>query len=365
VSKTDVSCCRIRGFLIHKTRGPRYSLGTLLGFFQSRRSAPAFRQRTEKPIKTAANYRVFLMKRRCYGFSRGRNMSNRQHESKTTPPTASPAGRQQWVKTPDGVDISVREWGNPAGRPILFVHGLAQAHLCFAPQFESALAERFRLIAYDLRGHGESAKPLDASYYKEGRRWADELAAVIAGAGLDRPVLLGWSLGGRVIRQYLIHHGDRAISGLHFVSSRPFEDPSVLANASRNDITNRPEGLAQIIASNIAFLRACFHRQPSEYDFAVALAYNMIVPQPVREAISGWSTSVEETRAALNAVTVPTLVSHGMNDALILPKAAEMTAAAVRGARISIYDDCGHSPFVEHTERFNRELGEFVASIQV
>jgi non-heme chloroperoxidase len=289
-------------------------------------------------------------------------MSNRPHESKTTPPTTS--AQQTWVRTPDGVDISVREWGNPAGRPILFVHGLAQAHLSFSRQFDSALTERYRLVAYDLRGHGESAKPLDPSYYREGHRWADELATVIEGVNLDRPVLLGWSLGGRVLRQYLIHNGDRNISGLHFVSSRPFEDPSVLATVSRNDIANRPEGLAQILASNIVFLRACFHRQPDDDDFNVALAYNMLTPQTVREAISSWSTSVEETRAALEAVTVPTLIAHGRNDALILPKAAEMTAAAIRGSHVSWYEECGHSPFFEHAERFNRELADFVAAIK-
>lgn len=290
-------------------------------------------------------------------------MSSRQHESKTAAPNASPSARQSWVRTPDGVDISVREWGKLGARTVLFVHGLAQAHLCFAPQLESDLAERFHLVAYDLRGHGESEKPLDPSFYREGHRWADELAAVIDELKLDKPVLLGWSLGGRVLRQYLIHYGDRAISGLHFVSSRPFEDPSVLATVSRNDIANRPDGLADVISSNIRFLRACFHRQPSDDDFNVALAYNMIMPQAVREAISGWSTSLDETRIALGAVTVPTLVSHGMNDALILPKAAEMTVAAIRGARLSIYEDCGHSPFAEHTERFNRELADFVAAI--
>jgi pimeloyl-ACP methyl ester carboxylesterase len=41
-----------------------------------------------------------------------------------------------------------------------------------------------------------------------------------------------------------------------------------------------------------------------------------------------------------------------------------MTAAAIRGSRLSWYEDCGHSPFIEHTERFNRELEEFVSSVQ-
>lgn len=290
-------------------------------------------------------------------------MPNLEQASRKAP-SRWPSHRQRWVRTPDGVDISAREWGNPQGWPILFIHGLAQSHLSFLPQFASRLADRHRLLAYDLRGHGESAKPLDPSFYNEGRRWADELEAVIDGLAVTKPILVGWSLGGRVLRQYLIHHGDRRISGLHFVSTRPFEDPLVLAPASRADLTGRPDTLAERIDAHIAFLRACFLHQPPEDDFAVALAYNVIVPQAIREAISSWSTGIEETRAALTKVAVPTLIAHGRDDALILPRAAEMTAAAIKGARISWYDDCGHSPFFEYPERFNRELDEFATAIQ-
>jgi pimeloyl-ACP methyl ester carboxylesterase len=257
----------------------------------------------------------------------------------------------------------VREWGNARGRAIVFVHGLAQSHLSFLPQFSSGLLQRHRLVAYDLRGHGESGKPLDPAFYRESHRWADELKSVIDCVGLDRPVLVGWSLGGRVLRQYLMHHGDAAIGGLHFVSCRPFEDPAVIAPASQADIEGRPDTLARRIDAHIAFLRACFHRPLSDDDFAVAVAYNAICPQEIREAISGWSTSLTDTRAALAKVRVPTLIAHGRDDALILPAAAEMTAAAIAGSRISWYDDCGHSPFVEHADRFNRELDAFVSSI--
>ncbi len=278
-------------------------------------------------------------------------------------PSRWPAQRRSRVRTPDGVDIAVHEWGPRDARPILFVHGLAQSHLSFLPQFASDLSQRHRLVAYDLRGHGDSDQPPDPAFYRDGRRWADELAAVIDASALERPVLVGWSLGGRVIRQYLLHHGDDRLRGLHFVSTRPFEDPAVLAPASRADLAGRPETLAQRIDAHIAFLRACFHRPPAEADFAVALAYNVVVPQAIREAISGWSTPLADTRDALARVRVPTLVCHGRNDALILPAAAAMTAAAIRGARVSWYEDCGHSPFVEHAPRFNRELDEFATAI--
>ncbi|MEO8136297.1 MAG: alpha/beta fold hydrolase, partial [Betaproteobacteria bacterium] len=168
------------------------------------------------------------------------NLQQASHEG----PNRWPSHRQSWVTTPDGVEISVREWGNPDGWTILFVHGLAQSHLSFLPQFASRLGDRYRLLAYDLRGHGESAKPLDPSFYNDGRRWADELAAVIDGMAAAMPILVGWSLGGRVLRQYLVHSGDSRISGLHFVSARPFEDPAVLATASRANIAGHPDTLA-------------------------------------------------------------------------------------------------------------------------
>src|SRR6185503_7988495 len=155
-----------------------------------------------------------------------------------------PSRAHAWVKTPDGVAISVREWGRADGWPIVFVHGLAQAHLSFLPQFASGLAARHRLVAYDLRGHGESAKPADPVYYQQGRRWADELAAVIDGLALDKPIVVGWSLGGRVLRQYLIHHGDAKLGGVHIVSARPFEAPSVLAAASRAENAGHSDSLA-------------------------------------------------------------------------------------------------------------------------
>jgi pimeloyl-ACP methyl ester carboxylesterase len=63
-------------------------------------------------------------------------------------------------------------------------------------------------------------------------------------------------------------------------------------------------------------------------------------------------------------VTVPTLITHGRLDRLILPAAAEMTAAQIPHATLSWYDRCGHSPFHEDALRFNRELAAFAAGLR-
>ena len=95
-----------------------------------------------------------------------------------------------------------------AGRPpILFIHGWSQNHLCWVKQYESALADEFRLVAYDLRGHGMSEAPLEPEHYTDGRLWADDVAAIIDQLGLDRPVLVGWSYGGFVICDYVRAYG--------------------------------------------------------------------------------------------------------------------------------------------------------------
>jgi non-heme chloroperoxidase len=267
------------------------------------------------------------------------------------------------VMTPDGVGVSVGEWGNPAGPEILLVHGQAQSVLSFKRQTSSALARDFRIVAYDLRGHGASDKPGDPVFYQDGKRWADEVHAVITAKRLRKPVVVGWSLGGRVLRQYLMSHGDGALSGINFLSTRPIEDPSISGPASKAYAASTSRELAGRIAACVAFLRACYEKPPTEEDFVEAVAFNFTMPFWVRDALAGWATDPQAVRAAFARVRVPTLVTHGRRDRLILPQAAEMTAAAIKGATVSFYDDCGHAPFYEDAERYNRELAAFVSRV--
>ena len=271
------------------------------------------------------------------------------------------AGNPTRVRAADGTRLAVYEWGNAAGPEILLVHGFAQSHLCFAPQFHSALAERCRLVAYDLRGHGASDQPLEAASYQGSRVWADDLAAVLAAKRLSRPVLVGWSMGGRVIRQYLMTYGDAHLAGINFVASQVIEDPRCRGPGAPKP-PPQDQTLAAEIEAAIAFLDGCYGRKPSEADFRRALAYNMRVPAAVRRAISGWSTDAVATVAALHRVRVPVLITHGRQDAVVLPAAAEMSLAALSQARLSWFDGCGHSPFCEDAPRFNDELLEFVQS---
>src|SRR5258708_34162750 len=89
-----------------------------------------------------------------------------------------------------GTQLYVEESGNPSGQPILFLHGFSQSRLAWRKQMQSDLANDFRLISMDLRGHGNSDKPQDA--YTDSRCWADDVNATISTLRLERPVLTGW-----------------------------------------------------------------------------------------------------------------------------------------------------------------------------
>lgn len=132
--------------------------------------------------------------------------------------TALFAAEKNYIVTaPDGVRIAVQESGNPGGLPIIFIHGLLGSHLNWEKQLNDPQLQRFRLITFDLRGHGLSDKPQQSQAYSDGKRWAEDLRAVIEQSHARNPLLVGWSLGGAVMTNYLAAFGDQQISGAIYV----------------------------------------------------------------------------------------------------------------------------------------------------
>ena len=265
------------------------------------------------------------------------------------------------VKTPDGLTISAQDWGNPNGPEILFIHGFSQSSLSWIKQVTSDLAKEFHMVTYDLRGHGNSDKPFEPERYKDSKAWGDEVQAVMDATGLKRPVLVGWSYGGRVMADYLKTHGTAKLAGLNYVDAGQKADPSFFGPNLKNLPPMASDDLATNIAATRAFLRDCFSKQPSQDEFEMMLSFNMMVPPKVRLGLSNRPLEVDDL---LKSLKLPVLVTHGSEDKNSNLIAAEYTAKMIPGAKLSVYQGIGHSPFFEDAPRFNAELAAFVRSAQ-
>lgn len=262
------------------------------------------------------------------------------------------------ITAPDGLHLAAYEAGNPSGPEILFIHGFSQCAECWQRQvYDPALRDGFRLAAFDLRGHGASDKPLDPTRYAEDRLFADDVAAVIDGLGLRRPVLVAWSYAGRIVGDYLERHGSARIAGINYVCARTNNQPEFNGPGNRFLIDMTGDDPAAERAATRAFVRACFAAIPEPELLEKIVADNMLVPAAVRRA---HLTRPPSDGAILSRIDVPALVSQGMEDQLVLPGLGELTAALISGAKLSRYDGIGHTPFIEDAARFNRELAAFV-----
>jgi non-heme chloroperoxidase len=263
------------------------------------------------------------------------------------------------VKTPDGLTISAQEWGNPQGPEILLVHGFAQSHMSWMRQVDGDLAKEFRIITYDLRGHGNSDKPDEKARYHDNKAWADEVKAVMDAAGLKRPVLVGWSYAGRVISDYVTTHGADKLAGINFVGASIKFFPEFVGENLKNQAPMMSEDLATSIAATRAFVHGCFEKQPTADDFETMLSFNMMVPPMVRSHLGGRPLDATEVMSKLK---IPVLVTHGDKDRNSKLGTAEYTAKTIPGAKLSVYQGIGHAPFYEEAARFNTELAAFVRS---
>nr|WP_254617210.1 alpha/beta hydrolase [Burkholderia metallica] len=264
------------------------------------------------------------------------------------------------VTSTDGVKLAVQESGDPDGVPVILIHGLLGSRLNWDAQVRSPELRGFRIITYDLRGHGLSDKPLGTQPYRDGTRWGDDLAAVIEGAHARKPVVVGWSLGGVVISNYLAKYGDREIAGAVYVDGvvelapgQIVDHPDVYRDMNAQDLKTHLDG-------ERTFVGLCFNHRPDAATFERLLANAAMASWDMQKAIPTMSVFAA---AGLGNAHVPLLFVYGGSDALV-DTHATLARAAELNPRIAskVYAESGHAPFIEEAERFNRDLAAFVLS---
>lgn len=260
----------------------------------------------------------------------------------------------------DGVELFVRDGGNEDGPPILLLHGWSQHHLCWSKQFDGPLAKEFRLVAPDLRGHGASDKHDDPEFYVHSKSWADDVNALIETCELERPLVVGWSMGGRIAMDYIHHYGVEDIAGLALVGSsvRAPSDPEIIAKR-RPDVV--AEGMYSqdqrvALAATIAFVKGCFSSPLSKMDLATMVGFNMLVPPHIRHAAR---LREQDYEPDFSAITCPVSLHWGEAEKLVFRSMIDETLAAIPHATLTAYPGTGHAPFWERAEDFDTHLSEF------
>ena len=127
--------------------------------------------------------------------------------------------RSFYVTGAGGVPLATTDTGSAEAPGILFLHGIGHGRESFRDQFASELAEKYHLVAFDLRGHGMSGKPSQAADYADAATWAEDVVRVMDATGLTRPVVVAWSYGSLVAADVVRVRGARQVSGLVLVSA--------------------------------------------------------------------------------------------------------------------------------------------------
>jgi len=265
-----------------------------------------------------------------------------------------------FFETSDGVTIHYGDLGQ--GGPLVFVHGWAMSSVVWS--FQRELADRRRLIAMDLRGHGQSAPSENVTL----EAFANDLIELFTRLDLHDAVLVGWSMGVQVVLQA-------------FNSLRPRLAGLVLAGGTPrfSAAADYPHGLPPVEVKGMGvrlkrdyqktmgdFFRGMFAEGEPDREQYQRIVHEIVLkgrsPEPVvaRKALQVLADA--DLRPLLSRIDRPVLLIHGRNDTICRPEASSYMAEMLPMARLQMVDG-GHAPFMARPAEFNGLIRAFMEEI--
>lgn len=256
----------------------------------------------------------------------------------------------------NGVRLAYDEAPGSGERTLVFVHGYPFNRKMWAPQLD-ALAGVARCTAYDVRGFGESGRgpvPLTLELF------ADDLVALISALHLERPIVVGLSMGGYILLRAYEKHPE-IFGGLVLCDTKSEADSEEARSKRRETIGQIEEHGRDKFADG--FLGRVFAPE--------SLATNASAVTLIHEAILGTSTEslVDGQRALMNrsdttgvlpSISVPTMLIVGLDDTLTPPAVMIEMQQAIKGAELHVIPGAGHVSNIEQPEAFNAHLRAFL-----
>jgi pimeloyl-ACP methyl ester carboxylesterase len=274
------------------------------------------------------------------------------------------------LEAADGGKIHVLERGR--GRPLLLIHGITLQARIWAPQFH-LLADRYRVLAMDVRGHGQSTAGCEGY----GRRIAArDVKAVLDHFDLHDSVIVGHSMGGMILMEFAGDFPDELaerVAGLVFMDTAAFQiAPKAVLPLAR--------ALGRRLNTRYEAGRRVPHRQMGEDNLSWLLTRIAFGAHPSARAVdevrrceceitqstylpSGIDLLDHDARKALAATSTPSLVVVGSRDLLTPVYAAHRIAKFLPMSRFEVLQGAGHQVMQERPFEFAQLLDDFTAEI--
>lgn len=267
---------------------------------------------------------------------------------------------EYWVSVEPGVRIYVNDI-NPSGRKtIFFIHGWPANHKMFEYQFNQLIPLGYRCIGMDMRGFGNSDKPLGGYSYN---RLADNVRCVVDALKLRDITLTGHSTGGAIAIRYMARHNGYGFSKLALFASAA---PSLIQRPYF------PYGLKEEAVNKI--IQDTYNDRPKMLRDFGEIFFHQKVTEPFSDwffhlglQAASWSTVAvanswlaEELFYDLPQIHVPTLILHGIHDQVCLYPLAITQNQGIRNSKLVTFENSGHGLFYDERDKFNRELIQFV-----
>ncbi|HET6619625.1 MAG TPA: alpha/beta fold hydrolase [Dongiaceae bacterium] len=248
----------------------------------------------------------------------------------------------------------------PEDGPVLVLsHTLATSRAMWRRQVPH-FARRYRVVSYDMRGHGESAAP---DYPSSLEMLAEDVVGVLDALGAERPaVFLGSSIGGMIGQALALRHAQRfrAMILSNTVSRTP---PEGRAMWEQRIEAIRKDGMeSQVQPTLERWLSRDFRTRDPETTKWVA---DMIRGTPVAGMI-GCARAIQrlDYTDELARIALPTLIIAGEKDPGAPVAAAQAMHERIKGSRLDVIPDCLHQAPIEAADRFNDLVGDFLAPLR-
>jgi len=273
---------------------------------------------------------------------------------------------QQFISLPTGVRLAYVEHGSPDGIPLVLLHGVTDSWRSFEPVL-AHLPASLHAFAISQRGHGDSSRP------DEGYTFADmagDLAAFIDALAIERPVVVGHSMGASVAMRFAIDHPDRLRALVLLGAFATMHRHPMITEYVTYEIAPLEDPIPMSFARD--FQSSTLARDIAPTFLDVVVGESLKVPARVWKATFEGFLDTPDFSSGLATVAVPTLLMWGDRDAYALRGDQERLLAAVGAhrdapaagraprAQLLTYPGAGHAVHWEAPEGVARDLEAFI-----